>query len=241
MSTKKRKHKRNFHDPEPCAGNFKNKKLNPKNTKQKEYLNAIDNFNIIVSTGVSGSGKTYIAARKAAKLLMDNTSSIEKIVIARPAEGVGKSIGLLPGSKEEKLAGWCAPVLEALEEELGAHNVEHFIDYGRIELLPLEQVKGRTFNNTVVICDEGEDMDVAVVKSLVLRHGKGSKTIINGDVLQQDLKRESGLTYILELLAKFDNLPVVHVDFDEWKYCVRSDEARIMVEAIYMDEHGGIK
>lgn len=237
MSSKKAKHKRNYQEKQADVGTLVPRKLNPKNSKQKEYLQAIENFNIIVSTGVSGSGKTYIAARKAAKMLADHSSPIEKIVVARPAEGVGKSIGLLPGTKDEKLAGWCAPVIEALSEELGEHNVTHLIEYGRIELLPLEQVKGRTFNNTVVICDEGEDMDVAVIKSLILRHGKDSKTIINGDVLQQDLKRESGLTYVLGLMDKYKNLPIHHIDFDKWDYCVRSAEARIMVQAIYEDDH----
>lgn len=208
--------------------------LKAKNPKQQEYMNRLENFSIIVGTGVAGSGKTYIAARKAAKWLIDPSNPIEKIIVARPAEGKGKTLGLMPGDKNEKMAGWVVPVVEALEVELGKTGVQTRIHQQIIELLPLEQVKGRTFNNTAVIIDEAEDIDVEVIKTLLSRPGQDCKMMINGDVLQKDIKKYSGLEYVLDLI-KFSEgrLPIVVTDFDKYEHCVRSKEARANIE--FMD------
>ena len=198
--------------------------LIPLNDRQAEYIKAIETYSFIISCGVWGASKSYIPAIMASDLLMDK--KIEKVIIARPNEGKGKTIGLLPGSKDEKLAIWAAPITDTMKKRMGESHFEALLSNGRIELLNLEAVKGRSWDDTFVILDEAEDIDVEVAKSLVGRQGTSSVTVVTGDFRQQDLKRNSGLQYLIDV-AKFANLPIAIIDFDSWDYCVRSEEAKM--------------
>lgn len=197
--------------------------LTPLNQRQKEYIDAINNYAVVICTGVWGSSKTYIPSVMACDKLM--RKEIEKIVIARPAEGKAKSVGFYKGDKDAKLSGWCAPILDTFYKRLGAGNMEAFLENGRIEMLSLEQVKGRSWDNTFIIVDESEDLEPAVAKSLVGRQGVNSTTVITGDINQKDLKNYSGLELLLEV-AKYGNIDLAVIDFDNWDYCVRSEEAK---------------
>ena len=210
------------------------------NQKQKEYISAIEDYAVIICTGVWGSSKTYIPSVMACDLLL--SKRIEKIVIARPTEGKGKSVGFYKGTKDEKLGGWCAPVLDTFKKRLGIGNLEAFLDNGRIELLSLEQVKGRSWDNTFVLIDEAEDLEPAVAKSLVGRQGTNSKTVITGDINQQDLKSYSGLQCLLDV-AEYGDVDLKVIDFDNWDYCVRSEEAKEWGIAFerFENGHGRIK
>ena len=78
----------------------------------------------------------------------------------------------------------------------------------------------------MIIVDEAEDLEPEVAKSLVGRQGVNSVTVITGDLRQQDLKKNSGLQYLLDV-SKFANIPIDIIDFDSWDYCVRSEEAKM--------------
>lgn len=215
--------------------------LQPLNDKQKEYINAIRHgANVILCTGVLGSSKTYIPSCIAAEYLQ--TKKIDKIIIARPTEGKGRSLGYFKGDKDEKLSGWCAPITDTLKARLGEGNYDAYIENGKIELLALEQVKGRSWDDTMILVDEAEDLEPSVAKSLVTRQGYRSKTIITGDLAQQDLKKESGLQVLLKV-AKMCDIDLTHIDFDSWDYCVRSEEAKQwgMGFERYEKEHGTLK
>lgn len=199
-------------------------KLEALNDRQHDYIQAIKQNSVVICTGVWGSAKTYIPSVIASDLLMEK--KIEKIVIARPAEGKGKSLGYFKGDKDTKLSGWVAPVADTLKKRLGIGNYEAFLENERIELLALEQIKGRSWDDTFIIVDEAEDLEKEVAKSLVGRQGINSKIIITGDIRQQDIKKYSGLQYLLDV-AKSANLPIPIIDFDDWKYCVRSEEAKM--------------
>lgn len=206
---------------------FEKPDLRPKNSKQKEYMNAIRNFTIVVGTGVAGSGKTFIAATMAADMLSDPRSPIEGIIIARPNEIEGtKSIGFLKGDKNDKMAPLVAPVAEALIKRLGRGTYEAMLESGAIELLPLEYIKGRSFDNRFVIIDEAEDIEWSILKTLLLRTGKDSKVVIDGDIRQTSIKKTSGLQVMFKLMDEY-HTPCAHIDFDSWDYCVRSDECRL--------------
>ena len=198
--------------------------LVPLNDRQAEYIKAIQTTPFVICLGVWGSSKSFIPATIAADLLVDK--KIEKVIIARPNEGKGKTIGLLPGSKDEKLAIWCAPITDTMRKRMGDGHYEAMLANGRIELLNLEAVKGRSWDDTFVIVDEAEDIDPEVAKSLVGRQGTNSFTVVTGDRAQQDLKRNSGLQLLIDV-AEYSNLPVSIVNFDSWDYCVRSEEAKM--------------
>lgn len=198
------------------------------NDRQQEYIDAIKNNNFVMCIGVWGSSKTYIPSIIAADMLLDK--QIERIIIARPAEGKGKSIGFLKGGKEEKLEPWCAPITDTLKMRLGQGNYEAFLANGKIEMLALEHVKGRSWDYSCILVDESEDLEPEVAKSLVGRQGVNSKCIVTGDIAQQDLKKNSGLQYLLDV-AKYSDLPITLINFDSWDYCVRSEEAKMWGQA----------
>jgi len=197
--------------------------LEPLNERQAEYINAIENNSMVLCIGVLGSAKTFIPAKMAAVMLMKK--KIDKIVVARPTEGRGKSVGFFKGTKDDKLGGWCSPVTDTLKRCLGLSFFEYCLKVEKIELLALEQVKGRSWDDTFLIIDEAEDLDPGVAKSLVTRMGIRSQMVITGDLAQQDLYQHSGLQHLIQV-AEYMEVPPVIINFDSWEYCVRGDEAK---------------
>ena len=204
------------------------KPLIPMNDKQKDYIKAVQEDACVICVGVWGSSKTFIPSVIASDWLMDK--KIDKVIIARPAEGKGKSVGFLKGSKDEKMEPWCAPITNTMKERMGVAHFEAMLANGKIEQLSLEHVKGRSWDNCLILVDEAEDLDPEVAKSLVGRQGYNSTTVITGDLRQQDLKKNSGLQYLLDV-AKHADIPVTLIDFDSWEYCVRSEEAKMWGKA----------
>lgn len=206
------------------------KPLKPKNKAQKTYINLIENMTITAGTGYAGTGKSYIAAYLAASMFKDKNSPIERIVICRPNEGVGKSIGFLKGGLNDKMAAWCRPILDVLEQVLGKSTVEYHLqeETGKIELLPLEYARGRSFDNAFVILDEAQNIDWESLKCLLLRLGRDSKLVIDGDVRQCDIGADrSGLTKLLDLMDNYA-MPMAHVDFS-LDDVVRSDVCKYLL------------
>ena len=202
--------------------------LVPMNDKQRDYIQAIEQQSCVICIGVWGSSKTYIPSIIASDWLLDK--KIDKVIIARPAEGKGKSVGFLKGSKDEKMEPWCAPITNTMKDRMGVGNFEAMLANGKIEQLSLEHVKGRSWDNALILVDEAEDLEPDVAKSLVGRQGVNSVTIITGDLRQQDLKRNSGLQYLLDV-SEYSNMPITLIDFDSWDYCVRSEEAKMWGQA----------
>ena len=202
--------------------------LVPMNDKQRDYIQAIEQQSCVICIGVWGSSKTYIPSIIASDWLLDK--KIDKVIIARPAEGKGKSVGFLKGSKDEKMEPWCAPITNTMKDRMGVGNFEAMLANGKIEQSSLEHVKGRSWDNCLILVDEAEDLEPEVAKSLVGRQGVNSVTVITGDLRQQDLKRNSGLQYLLDV-SEYSSMPITLIDFDSWEYCVRSEEAKMWGQA----------
>ncbi len=198
-------------------------KLEPSNPRQAEYIKAIEENSMVLCIGVLGSAKTFIPSKMAAVMLKDK--KIDKIVVARPTEGRGVSVGFFKGTKDDKLSGWCSPVTDTLKRCLGLSFYDYCLKVEKIELLALEQVKGKSWDDTFIIVDQAEDLMPEVAKSLVTRIGIRSQMVITGDFAQQDIQNYSGLQYLLKV-SEYMSYPPVLINFDNWEYCVRSDEAR---------------
>jgi phosphate starvation-inducible PhoH-like protein len=202
---------------------FERPAIKPKNEAQKAYMNAMRNFNIVIGDGSAGTGKTYLAACVAADMLQDSRSPIERIVIVRPNEGPGKSIGYLKGDLFEKYMPWAAPVLDALATRIGTMDrVKDLLERGVIELLPEEYARGKSLNNAIVILDESQNISWESLKNITLRIGMDSKLFICGDTNQKDIKVHSGLEQLIKLTEQYEYVPWKRVTFtlDD---CVRSD------------------
>jgi len=182
----------------------------PKTETQKELLNALTSSNQVFILGPAGTGKTYVTATYAADLY--TTKEVDKIVITRPHVTVGRDIGYLPGTLEEKTYPWALPVLDVLIKHLGKGVVETGIKNGNIEMAPLALMRGRSFDNSFIIVDETQNITTHELKMLLTRVGEGSKIVLNGDVQQSDLPSGDGLSKVIHL-AKKHILPVPVIEF----------------------------
>jgi len=182
-------------------GNSKVRVLEPLNDNQKKYINALKTSKQVIVLGPSGTGKTFLAATHAANLYA--TKEIHKIIITRPAVSVGKSLGALPGTLEEKFGPWLSPVLSVLEEQLGKGEVETGIKNGNIVMAPLEYMRGSSFKDALILADESQNLDVAQFKMLVTRIGENCQLVLNGDIRQSDIKEQSGLSKAIHLTKKY--------------------------------------
>jgi phosphate starvation-inducible PhoH-like protein len=181
--------------------------------------------------GPAGTGKTYVTATYAADLY--TLKEIDRIVITRPHVSVGKDIGFLPGSLEEKTYPWALPVLDVLQKHLGKGAVDTAIKNGNIEMSPLALMRGRSFDSSFIIVDETQNITTHELKMLLTRVGEGSTIVLNGDAQQSDLKEADGLSKIIHL-AKKHMLPVPIIEFGV-EDIVRSDICAEWVK-VFMDE-----
>lgn len=206
--------------------------LLPKTDKQAMYIEALKDSDQVVVLGPAGTGKTYVVSTFAASQY--HTKDIGKIVITRPHVTVGKDIGFLPGTLEEKCAPWSLPVIDVLEKHLGKGVVETGLKNGNIETVPLALIRGRSFDNTLMIIDEAQNLTVEELKALVTRIGEGSKLVINGDTQQSDLRQEDGLSKLTHLIKKY-TLPIPVIEFTV-KDIIRSDITAMWVKT-FMKEN----
>ena len=200
---KQNKKQNNKSNVTPIQHNQRNsfKKLQPKNDKQKQLLSQIDTLDQVVAVGSAGTGKTYCVAYKAAEYY--NAGKVSKIIITRPNIATGKSIGFFPGTIEEKMAPWVAPIISVLKEFLGSNVVDLMMKRKQLEIVPFEVIRGYSFRDAFVILDEAQNADIPSIKSMLTRIGDGSKFVMMGDTTQKDLKEsDSGLSFALNIISK---------------------------------------
>lgn len=172
----------------------------PKTLSQELYLESLREQPLTIGTGPAGSGKSFLAMTVALEKLLSN--EVSKIVITRPICEAGESLGFLPGTFEEKISPYLRPLLDAMEDLIGPTMAKKLLDTGKIEFAPLAYMRGRTFNNAVVILDEAQNTTVEQMKLFVTRIGEFSYFVVNGDTSQSDLRGvpENGLEYIVRRL-----------------------------------------
>lgn len=199
--------------------------LVPRNENQAKYIEALSTADQVIVFGPAGTGKTYVVSTFAANAY--HMKEVNKVVITRPHIPVGKDIGFLPGTLEEKSAPWALPVLDVLERHLGKGVVETALKNGNIEVAPLALMRGRSFDDTFVICDEAQNITLPELKMLVTRIGEGSTLVLNGDIQQSDLKEGDGLSKIIHLTKKHMlPIPIIEFTLDD---IVRSDICKLWI------------
>ena len=137
----------------------------------------------------------------------------QKIVIMRPAiEACNERIGFLPGSADEKLQPWTAPVFDNMEVFLPKSAIKNLVTEGKIEVVPLGFVRGRTFNKAFVITDESQNLLVKQTLLALTRLGQDSKLVFNGDLMQSDLLETNGLADAFCRLKGIEGIGFVELD-----------------------------
>ena len=196
---------------------YKFSNIEAKNKEQVFALNLLldDSIPLVTLTGMPGSGKTYLTLMTAINLIEKQKKN--RIIFTRPIQTVGKDIGFLPGTLNEKMAPWLAPIVDNFRNQFG--DLSYFdimIEKGTIDVAPLSYIRGRSFNDAVIIVDEAQNATVHELKTVITRTGNNSKVVLLGDIEQVDLpyvdKFSNGLTIVSEKLKPVSLTGHVHFE-----------------------------
>tara|TARA_B110001452_G_scaffold116383_1_gene96524 strand:+ start:2245 stop:3246 length:1002 start_codon:yes stop_codon:yes gene_type:complete len=188
------------------------KSVIPRSEKQKEYVRALRQSDVVISAGPAGTGKTFLAVAVGLTMLLEK--KIERIILSRPAVEAGERLGFLPGDMKEKVDPYLRPLYDSLYDLFDFEKIQRMIEIGDIEIAPLAFMRGRTLKNSFAILDEAQNATDTQIKMFLTRIGENSKIVINGDPSQIDLpnKNSSGLNKSKKLLSHINEISVV--DFD---------------------------
>ena len=181
----------------------------PKTPGQCKYMLALRSPKpIVIGTGPAGSGKTLLACQVA----LEHVSKFQRpnIVLTRPIVTVDEDMGYLPGDMDQKMEPWTKPMYEIFGQFFNRNQMDRFIT-----VEPLGYMRGRTFNNTLIIADEMQNATPNQVKMLLTRVGEGTKLIITGDLGQSDLGPENGLRDLVYKMQCQDLEYIRHVEMGD--------------------------
>lgn len=187
----------------------KKRAITPKNPTQKDYIDAIRNFDIVFGIGPAGTGKTYMAMAMAVSAL--SKGIVNRIILTRPAVEAGEALGFLPGDLTEKVDPYLRPLYDALHDMMRFEKVDALMSQGVIEVAPLAFMRGRTLNDSFIILDEAQNTTSEQMKMFLTRIGFSSRAVITGDITQIDLPKEkkSGLVEAQEILQEIKGIKFI--------------------------------
>ncbi|WP_293660578.1 PhoH family protein [Rhodoferax sp. OV413] len=185
--------------------------LKPRSQNQALYLDNIAEFDITFGIGPAGTGKTYLAVAAAVDALQ--RSSVQRIVLTRPAVEAGERLGFLPGDLNQKVDPYLRPLYDALYDLMGYEQVHKAFERQQLEIAPLAFMRGRTLNNAFVILDEAQNTTPEQMKMFLTRVGFGTKTVITGDLTQIDLPKAqmSGLVEAERVLRRTPGIAITRL------------------------------
>ncbi|MDA7416869.1 PhoH family protein [Xenophilus arseniciresistens] len=190
--------------------NTRRNDLRARTPNQSVYLDNIASHDITFGIGPAGTGKTYLAVACAVDAL--ERSSVQRIVLTRPAVEAGERLGFLPGDLTQKVDPYLRPLYDALYDLMGFEKVNKAFERNALEIAPLAFMRGRTLNNAFVILDEAQNTTPEQMKMFLTRIGFGSKCVVTGDVSQIDLPKTqtSGLIDAERVLRRVQGLAFTH-------------------------------
>lgn len=183
---------------------------NPRNKEQQFAFDLLmdPKVPVVSLVGKAGSGKTLLALAAGLEQTFGTNSLYKKIVVTKPVEPVGKDIGFLPGSMEEKMLPWLAPIQDNLQFLMGDDKatLELYMEKGQIEVEAMTFIRGRSISNAFIVIDEVQNMTQHEIKTVLTRVGEGTKIVLTGDIEQIDNvyidATNNGLSYVVERLKQ---------------------------------------
>jgi len=198
--------------------NGENKKgvwgVRPRNKEQNFALDLLldPEIPIITLVGKAGSGKTLLALAAGLTQVVESNAETKyrHLVVSRPIQPMGKDIGYLPGTMEEKMAPWLAPIQDNLKYLMGndKETLQMYVAQGTIEIEALTYIRGRSIANAFIIIDEAQNLSAHELKTIITRVGENTKIVLTGDIEQIDNiyvdETSNGLTYAIEKFKSYE-------------------------------------
>jgi phosphate starvation-inducible PhoH-like protein len=184
--------------------------LTGRTPNQLAYLRNILGHDLTFGIGPAGTGKTYLAVACAVDAL--ERSTVQRVILTRPAVEAGERLGFLPGDLAQKVDPYLRPLYDALYDLMGLEKVGKAFEKGTLEIAPLAFMRGRTLNHAFVILDEAQNTTPEQMKMFLTRIGFGTKAVVTGDVSQIDLPRgsSSGLIDAERVLRRVPAIATTH-------------------------------
>lgn len=179
-----------------------NRTVVPRSDRQAEFVNLLQNKDLVFGLGPAGTGKTYMAVAVGVSMLV--SGAVDRLILSRPAIEAGERLGFLPGDLKEKVDPFLRPIFDALHDMLSPATLEKLMASNIIEVAPLAFMRGRTLSHAFVILDEAQNTTEMQMKMLLTRLGENSRMVITGDLSQIDLPhpQNSGLADAVRRLKK---------------------------------------
>ena len=179
--------------------------INPRNKEQNFAMDLLFDKTIPVVSliGSAGTGKTLCALSAGLEQVL-GTEEYTRLIVSRPIQPLGKEIGFLPGTMEEKMAPWLSPIQDNLQFLMGNDKLmlQEYLDRGIIEMEAITYIRGRSISKAFIIIDEAQNLTRHELKTIITRVGEDSKLILTGDIEQIDNvyvdETSNGLTYAVE-------------------------------------------
>ena len=187
--------------------------IKPRNKEQQFLMDALmdPSIQIVTIIGKAGSGKTICAIAAGLEQTIDETTQeYTRVIVSRPVQPLGKDIGFLPGSLEEKMTPWLMPIQDNLQFLMGNDKItlDIYMQKGTIEIEALTYIRGRSISNAFIIIDEAQNLTTHELKTIITRVGEGTKIVLTGDVEQIDNvyidATSNGLTHAVEKFKRFE-------------------------------------
>jgi PhoH-like ATPase len=181
--------------------------VSPRNKEQKCGMDLLmdDDIPFVSMIGRAGSGKTLMAmAAGLEQVLGLEKGRYNRIIVSRPVQPLGKDIGFLPGTMEEKMAPWMKPIFDNMQFIMGSDRtmLDLYLEKGIIEIDAITYIRGRSISDAYLIIDEAQNLTAHEVKTILTRVGENTKIVLTGDIEQIDNvytnETSNGLTYAIE-------------------------------------------
>lgn len=204
--------------------------IKPRTKGQEKYIESLNRYDMVVSIGPAGTGKTFLAVAKALDELLKK--NVSRIILTRPAVEAGENLGFLPGDLKEKVDPYLRPLYDSLYDLMDRERVDRMIRDGVIEIAPLAYMRGRTLSNAYLLLDEAQNTTSMQMKMFLTRLGVKSKAIITGDVTQIDLsiRSTSGLVELQEIVKEIKDISFVYLTSED---VVRHPLVKEIIDAYY--------
>tara|TARA_R110000782_G_scaffold110994_1_gene200576 strand:+ start:40 stop:768 length:729 start_codon:yes stop_codon:yes gene_type:complete len=211
--------------------------IEPLTDKQRDTFAAYKSDDHLALVGTAGTGKTFLALYLAFEEMMNKSTIYESVRIVRSVVPT-RDVGFLPGTLEEKLDAFTGPYRSACAELFGdGEAYDKLIDSNQLTFESTSFIRGVTYDNSIVIVDEMQNLNFHELDSIITRIGQNSKIIFAGDYLQSDFKNKNEKEGINTFLSILENMKHFSIITFTWEDIVRSDFVR---DYIMTKEHMGI-